>query len=111
MVSVKVMHCPGEFQRLHLCKFLFGAGFRSGFYCYVRFRAISVSCCQLVRGTCERIKCMCCLLMKGLIWQAELGTPPKGRPTHGGMMIKIECSPTAAPEFEVCSLTSLVIVT
>ncbi|KAG0556295.1 hypothetical protein KC19_11G041500 [Ceratodon purpureus] len=32
--------------------------------------------------------------------KAELGSPPKGRPTHGGMMIKIECSPTAAPEFE-----------
>jgi len=51
------------------------------------------------------------LFMKGLALQAELGTPPKGRPAHGGMMIKIECSPTAAPEFEVCSSTTLLAVT
>lgn len=32
--------------------------------------------------------------------KAELGNPPKGRPSHGGMQIKVECSPTANPEFE-----------
>ncbi|KAL3679902.1 hypothetical protein R1sor_022858 [Riccia sorocarpa] len=32
--------------------------------------------------------------------KAELSTPPSGRPNHGKMEINVECSPTAAPEFE-----------
>jgi len=32
--------------------------------------------------------------------KAELGRPPPGRPTHGSLAIKIECSPTASPKFE-----------
>lgn len=32
--------------------------------------------------------------------KAELGKPPSSRPTHGKVEIAIECSPTAAPEFE-----------
>jgi hypothetical protein len=33
--------------------------------------------------------------------KAELGRPPAGRPNHGSLVISVECSPTAAPEFEV----------
>ncbi|CAK9220716.1 unnamed protein product [Sphagnum jensenii] len=32
--------------------------------------------------------------------KAELGRPPAGRPNHGSLVISVECSPTAAPEFE-----------
>ncbi len=40
-------------------------------------------------------------LMELVNWQAELGRPPAGRPKHGSLVISVECSPTAAPEFEV----------
>ncbi len=48
-------------------------------------------------GDMEGLLC----LMESVNWQAELGRPPAGRPKHGSLVISVECSPTAAPEFEV----------
>ena len=47
---------------------------------------------------------LCCLMI--CVFQAELGKPSPSQPDKGKVNIYVDCSPTAAPMFEVAHFDS-----
>lgn len=58
-------------------------------------------CCYASLHSFRSSKLAQCCPLVFTTWQAEIGSPLPGRPDEGRLEIAVDCSPTAAPEFQV----------